>query len=452
MKLIQTKNANVNYLAKIVNITTFKKHPNADKMKIAVVNGYEICVGLDENEGKYVYFPANCTINPKLLSYLSLYKHTELNANPEKSGFFQDNGRVTAIKLRGVVSEGFLMKLGDLNSFLENAFNLALDETPVNIEFDAVQQGEKELWICKKYIVVNKIKKPSDAKVRHKTPGYDRLVPGQFNFHYDTVQVKREPWCIEPGDVISLTSKIHGTSHISAYVLCKKPRNIIQKVWDRWKHNTPTQYDYIYASRSVIKNRYYNKHVTDGYYGIDIWAEADKVLRPHLKQGMTIYAEIVGFLPDGNYIQKDYDYGCVPPEKDEQYTSEKHFKVRPYRITLTNILGEVYEFSAREVQIWCKNNGLIPVTELYYGYAKDLYPDIMQDDNWNTSFWEHLANDKTFYMECNSPDCTNKVPQEGIVIKKEDMRPHAWKLKTFAFMSGEAKQLDAGETNIEDNA
>ena len=53
-------------------------------------------------------------------------------------------------------------------------------------------------------------------------------------------------------------------------------------------------------------------------------------------------------------------------------------------------------------------------------------------------------------MECDSPSCNNKVPHEGLVIKKEDMISHAWKLKCFNFLQGETKELDSGESNIED--
>ena len=166
---------------------------------------------------------------------------------------------------------------------------------------------------------------------------------------------------------------------------------------------------------------------------------------------MTIYYEIVGFLPTGKYIQKNYDYECTSPEKGEPFTHEKHFKVRVYRITMINVDGYIHEFSAKEVQEWCKTNNLIPVTEYYYGYAKDLY-NIPVDDNWTDTFWDTMANDKNFYMECNSPSCVNKVPHEGLVIKKEDMRSRAWKLKCFAFLNGEQKELDAGIENIEDNA
>ena len=55
-------------------------------------------------------------------------------------------------------------------------------------------------------------------------------------------------------------------------------------------------------------------------------------------------------------------------------------------------------------------------------------------------------------MEMDSPECNNKVPHEGIVIRVEDMKPKAVKLKCFNFLNVESKQLDAGEENIEDLA
>lgn len=167
---------------------------------------------------------------------------------------------------------------------------------------------------------------------------------------------------------------------------------------------------------------------------------------------MTAYYEIVGFLPNGGYIQKNYDYGCIPPKSENDYKPEINFKVRIYRLTLTNVDGQVHEFSAREVQQWCKNNGLIPVTELYYGYAKDLYKDLDISEHWYENFLEKLSNDKNFYMEIDSPDCNNKVPHEGIVIKKENMIPAAAKLKCWTFLNKtEQEALDKGESNIEDN-
>ena len=451
MKLIKSTKANINYLAKVVDINNFLPHPNAERMKIAQVGGYKVCVGIDEPVGKYIYFPVNSEINPNLLSYCNLYRHTEKNANTEKAGFFNDNGRVTAIKLRGIPSEGFLLPYEQLENFIADTLNLKLINTEDNTDFDIAVEKDKEFWICKKYIIVHNIssKQSTSNKRQKKVSRFNKVIDTQFKFHYDTVHIQNDKWAIRPNDLISITEKIHGTSGISAYVLCKKKPTLINKI-KKWFGDPGIEYDYLYASRSVIKNATETTN-PGGYYDCDIWAEADKIIRPYLQKGMTIYYEIVGFLPTGKYIQKNYDYECTSPEKGEPFTHEKHFKVRVYRITMTNVDGYVHEFSAKEVQEWCKANNLIPVTEYFYGYAKDLY-NIPVDDNWTDVFWDTMANDKNFYMECNSPSCINKVPHEGLVIKKEDMRSRAWKLKCFAFLNGEQKELDAGIENIEDNA
>ena len=450
LALTKDKNGDINYLARIVNITQWHPHPNADKMKIARVGGYEICVGLNEADGYYIYFPTNCKINPNLLGYCNLYRHSDKNSNPTISGFFEDNGRVKAIKLRGVVSDGFLLPFDAFAAFLQDNINETIEPLD-NIEFDTVEKDKKSFWICKKYVVERKFSERNNYHLRKKVKKYNKILDTQFKFHYETITVKKEPWFIQPTDLISITSKIHGTSIGSAYLLCKKERNFFQRIYDRLTHNEPVFYDYIYHSRKVIKNANYNAHLNSGYYDCDVWAEADKILRPHLIKGMHIYAEIVGFLPNGGFIQNGYDYGCVPPKGGEEYTHEKHFKVRVYRITLTNVDGIAHEFSAREVQQWCRDNELTPVTEFYYGLAGNLYGwDKGDYETWNDMFWDKMANDKSFYMEANSPDCNNPVPQEGVVIKKEDMIARAWKLKSYAFLGKSQADLDKGVENIED--
>ena len=80
---------------------------------------------------------------------------------------------------------------------------------------------------------------------------------------------------------------IHNTSGISAYVLCKQPLTWKQKI-TRWLTGEEfNKYDYLYSSRTVIKNQYYNKNVSNGFYGVDVWKYADDILKPLLQKGMT---------------------------------------------------------------------------------------------------------------------------------------------------------------------
>lgn len=454
MKLIQSKNANVNYLAKIVKIDNFHKHsdPEVTKLKCCCIDGFNIITGIDSEPGLYVYFPTACCINPKFLSYANLYRHGELNVDQTKTGMFDDNGRVKAIRLRGELSEGFIIPIVVLENWVMSTVNVEL-KVEEGTEFDSIEHDGKTFWVNKKYIPKN-TRTPgapgSGNSGKGKQPkGLDKIIENQFRFHYDTVLIKKCPHVLHPSDLISITSKVHGTSGISAYVLCKQELNWKQKI-ARWLTGEEfDKYDYLYSSRSVIKNQYYNKSVQGGFYGVDVWKYANDIVRPCLSKGMTAYYEIIGFLPNGGYIQKNYDYGCLPPVGDEAYTYGKHFKVQIYRVTITDVSGKVHEFSAREVQLWAQMVGLVPVEQYYYGYAKDLYPDLDPSEHWNENFLSKLANDKNFYMECNSPTCDNKVPHEGIVIKIENMKSEAFKLKCFKFLDGEGKALDKGEVDIE---
>lgn len=454
MKLIQSKNANVNYLAKIVKIDNFHKHsdPEVTKLKCCCIDGFNIITGIDSEPGLYVYFPTACCINPKFLSYANLYRHGELNVDQTKTGMFDDNGRVKAIRLRGELSEGFIIPIVVLENWVMSTVNVEL-KVEEGTEFDSIEHDGKTFWVNKKYIPKN-TRTPgapgSGNSGKGKQPkGLDKIIENQFRFHYDTVLIKKCPHVLHPSDLISITSKVHGTSGISAYVLCKQELNWKQKI-ARWLTGEEfDKYDYLYSSRSVIKNQYYNKSVQGGFYGVDVWKYANDIVRPCLSKGMTAYYEIIGFLPNGGYIQKNYDYGCLPPVGDEAYTYGKHFKVQIYRVTITDVSGKVHEFSAREVQLWAQMVGLVPVEQYYYGYAKDLYPDLDPSEHWNENFLSKLANDKNFYMECNSPTCDNKVPHEGIVIKIENMKSEAFKLKCFKFLDEEGKALDKGEVDIE---
>ena len=449
MNLIQSKNANINYLAKIVKIDNFHKHsdPEVTKLKCCCIDGFNIITGIDSEPGLYVYFPTACCINPKFLSYANLYRHSELNVDQTKTGMFEDNGRVKAIRLRGELSEGFIIPIVVLENWVMSTVNVEL-KVEEGTEFDSIEHDGKTFWVNKKYIPKNTRTSGNSSKGKQ-SKGLDKIIENQFRFHYDTVLIKKCPHVLHPNDLISITSKVHGTSGISAYVLCKQELNGKQKI-ARWLTGEEfNKYDYLYSSRSVVKNQYYNRNVQSGFYGVDVWKYADDVVRPCLSKGMTAYYEIIGFLPNGGYIQKNYDYGCLSPIGDEAYTYGKHFKVQIYRVTITGVDGKVHEFSARAVQVWCKMVGLDPVEEFYYGYAKDLYPNLTPFEHWNENFLAKLANEKNFYMECNSPICNNKVPHEGVVIKIENMKSEAFKLKCFKFLDGEGKALDKGEVDIE---
>lgn len=495
MRFIKSKESELhpNYVSRVIRIKDedFSPHPHPDvtKLKCCRIGGdtiYNVIVSIDSKPGKYVFFPASTKINPEFLRYANLYRKGEMNSNPNKTGFFEENGRVKTIKLKATyekvdpstgikesvflpngVSDGFLIELQTVLDFILDNFNIEVkeDDIPDDTWFDTIEHDGKSFWLSKKFIpkVFTKRSQTGGDQSRYKRrqrklKRFNRVIPEQFRFHYDTTLVKKVPFVVQPNDYIHISSKWHGTSLCAGYVLCKRPLTIKQKIAKFLTGYNFNEYDYLYSSRTVIKNQYIMKESEKngnvyhkGFYGCDIWGEAFNVLKSHMIKGMMIYAEIVGYLPNNTYIQKNYDYGCVPVMDGEEYTYGKHFKIMIYRITLTNVDGDVHEFSPREVQVWCKQHELTPVIEYYYGKAKDLYPELDITNHWHENFWNKMSTDKNFNMEMLSPECNNKVPHEGVVIKIDDMIPRAFKLKCFAFVNGiEAKELDAGITNIED--
>lgn len=426
---------NVNYEARLVWAGDFSPHPNADRLKLLNIEhtAYRVCVNSDLQPEEVVYFPPLAIINPRLLSYCNEFRNIELNRNHDaKPGYFRPDGMVRVTKIRGFPSEGFIIPFRLVKDWLVSQFGS--DVTIESCEvFDEFVIGEVSVWICKKA--------EDNACITYKSSKRKRPVntsnSSLFKFHYDTILLKTCPDVIHPDDLISITSKFHGTSGISAYLYADTPKlTWIEKIFYKFCPKFEHDYEYIYASRTKIRTGDSSRT----YYQDDIWKYADAVVSPYLSKGMTAYYEIVGFTPSGEYIQKDYDYGCDPPVHGI-YLHDINFKVYIYRITLTTINGYIHEFSAREVQQWCKANGLRPVQELYYGYARDLVT--AQDSrSFGVKFIETISKEGAFNrMELRSPDCKKSVPHEGLVIRIEDMHSCAYKVKCFNFIQKESESI-----------
>ena len=441
------KPENPNYSAIVVEIKTIIPLENCTNVQGAIIMGNQVVVSKDVKVGDIgLYFPLECQLSKEYLSNNNLYNKYELNIDNTKKGYFDENGRIRCQRFRGHKSEGLFMPKESLNFCLKVGDILNLNDT-----FDELN----EIPICSKYVVkTNRTPGQPGSKKSKSTKKYEsKLVENQFRFHQDTSMLYRNLHRIEPNSLISCTYKLHGTSGISSYVLCKQPITKLDKVkewlWNMsykignltrnstWSFSmNTTKYDYIYSSRKVIKNEELNPNAQH-FYNEDIWGIAHNELKDFLQKGMTFYYEIVGFLPNGGSIQKDYDYGCEPT---------KH-AIYIYRITSTNVDGKVIEFSAKQVQDFCKKNGLNAVPELYYGYADEFSDERMTKENWEIKFLDTIKqkyNEKDCYM------CTTKVPEEGCVVRIEGLEFEAYKQKSELFYQRETKLLDKGESNIED--
>lgn len=434
------KSNNPNYVAKIVSIPAPRPHPNADRLQLVTIDFQTVITGLDAQEGDiYVYFPLESKINSSFLKFTNSFSDKELNHNPEKAGFFNKHGRVRATRLRGTLSEGYIHPIQSINEWMESeGINYTFTEKDIGKEFDHI--GETKF--VEKYTPPRSSsgEGSSSKKGQNKIQKISRLIDHQFNFHTNTAQLKRQMGHIDPLDWISISYKLHGTSVVMSRILCKKPLNIFERSLKYLGVNVvDTHYDLIYSSRAVIKNGWLNKPVDNHWYGDDIWGLMAKKYGYALMEGISIYGEIVGQLPNGKWIQKNYDYG-QPPNTAELYV---------YRITYTNPTGKVFEFNSHQIDQYCEKQGLKRVPVLYLGYAKDKYPDLSTGEHWHENFLAKLIED---YNEKDCFMCKNKVPEEGVVLRKENTDEFkAYKLKSNRFYLMESKELDSGEENMEES-
>lgn len=423
----------------LFEIGCYEKNSNAEEVK-ELLDAAEACVGSTSEE---------------LLTKRDEYR----NQAKKKCGFFSHNGRVRMIRLRKTPSMGYLFSLDEMVKYCPKVKDINMKDY-LNVDFDTV---DGELFV-KAYVPPIKETRRSNGsdKRNKKLKRFDRMIDGEFSFHYNTSILSKNIQNIQPTDNVIITVKCHGTSGIFSNCKVKKPLKIAfyKRWWNRLVDTTGKftntrftdyviEYDNVYSSRTVIKNQYINEKVSSGYYNFDIWKEANDVIKDYISEDMSVYGEICGYAND-KMIQKGYDYGCKQGE----------FFIMPYRITTKLDNGSKYEWNVTEVYDWTKklitehpeiSNKVHPIDILYHGTLANLYPNLSLTEHWNENVLHTMMNDKEhFGMEEIEPMCKTKVPREGVVVRIDnDPIAEAFKLKTNAFREREAKSIDQGEVDIE---
>ena len=439
-----------NYYAQIVQLDQGSKHTNADSLWIWNVNNYNVITDLSYNKGDVcVLFPIECQINPLILSYLNMYEDKTLNQDKERKGYIHTKGRVRAVKLRGEVSDGLLIRINDLAAALGTVnFNPNIE----HIKFD----HWNDIWICKKYVPIIKEARNSGTGQKYKGPKlHDFLVDGQFQFHGNTPKLQDNVHKIQPDDIIVVTVKVHGSSGVATNLLTKRKLSLLERA-AKFIGIKVQEYEYskMYSSRTVLKfidGKYHTKD--QGYYNNDIWGTVYEDIKDKLEKGISLYYEIFGTV-NQTQIQKGFDYSvlCRP----------KTYGVHIYRITKTDSHGNVLEFSWNQVKEYCKKHGLNHVVEIYHGDAKGIYykfntkeanvdlclDEFFHPDHFSKNFFNTLNTHVQNLGNCTY--CTNKVPSEGICVRKESGNIEWYKLKSRRFLEWETKQLDKEEISIEE--
>lgn len=187
---------------KVVKLT-IEDHPNADKLEIAQIDGYQCVVG----KGQYqtgdlaVYIPEQAIVPEWIIE--------KLNLQGKLAG--KDKNRVKAVKLRGVTSQGLLYPL--IKAFAHD------------VNYDINKNDVVWLWILAmqdeygaKQLYVNL---GDDLTELLKITKYEPQIPAHmagevwnaygYTLKYDIENIKNYPDVLQPNEEVVITEKLHGT-------------------------------------------------------------------------------------------------------------------------------------------------------------------------------------------------------------------------------------------------
>jgi hypothetical protein len=450
MMKLKIKEGSENYVCSVIKIEHLYPIEGADKIQRCLVNGNDVVVSKNVKIGDIMlYFVSGTKLNVDYCKYNDLLTDAEMNRNKVKGYISHKQFRVKAIKLKGIISDGILMPLESLNMGIDlEMWGKDYErELKVGDEFNIIN----DITICEKYFVPCRNGNPGGSAPKQPKK-IDRLVENQFYFHNDTDNLRKNIHKINPDDIIGIHYKKHGTSIVVGNVLVKKNLKWYERVAKKLGIQViDTQYDIVYSSRKVIKNQYLNEETGVGYYGDDIWGVVAKEIGHLIPKNWTLYGEVLGFTPGGSPIQGKYDYGCN--------VGEHKFYV--YKISVVNSDGKVIYLTDKQIEEYCEKVGLLyKDTFIYYGSIDNLFEskefmdwDVLvreeTRDLWQETLLDYLEykyNEKDCYM------CTNKVPEEGIILRVEKLEYYeAYKLKSKRFILMESDAQEKEETNLEDN-
>ncbi len=453
-KLLKIRDDSTNYTTTVIKLPVMQPIQGLDNLVQVNVFGNNCLISKNSDPNVlYLFIPAGSQLSEKFLSANNLYRDIALNYNQNCKGFFEPNGRVKGLKIKGIVSNGFVIPATSLQIMYPYSEGGDMSDLEIGDEFNEWHGIE----VCRKYIPAGTrtpgVKGDKQSRVNNKLSHL--LIPTQFRFHGETTHLSKNLHNINPNDIVVITDKWHGSSCILSNVCVNRRLTFVQKLWN--KVNWLPKFDsrklaYIASSgkpKSNLPKLIQGEWLNNGpdFYSSNIWKDALEKYKPAIESGISLYGEIVGFESGGGFIQKNYDYKCEP--------GTNRFVV--YKITYTKPDGDFIVFSWQQLKDYCNKYSLEHVKELFHGKVKPmgeqwdeplpLEPSAEQLENWRSHLFYNLQNG--FNLEDYCKQCNNKVPAEGIVIWKDGAlnRYEVYKLKSQLFT---LKESNEDETNIEE--
>lgn len=425
-----------NYACQVIELPAIQKVDGLDNLVKVSHQGNDCLIGKESNlDELYLFFPCECKIDAKFLASNSLYRHNELNDDKTKKGFFEESGRVKALKFKGVVSTGFVIPIHSLNYF-----NKISDwNSKVGEEFNSING----INICSKYYK----RVPGVSNNTPRTRQADDFIDGRMApHHFDTEHLLKNCHKLKLDDYIAVTYKIHGTSARFYNTLVKRDLSLLERIFKFFGVKIQSEeFKAVCGSRKVIKSVNF-KTLDDKnhwYKTGDLWTQVGKEhFDGKLNHGEAVYCEIIGKTYGGEAIQGGYSYQLEKP------------KVYIYRISNINSQGieidlSYYQMKERAIQL---NHEVCP--EYYYGTVEGFlghkqYNTVIK--NFYEKDRERMFSNIFYNFLLEKPSILDSsVIEEGFCLRVDKYpKPEIYKIKSKKFLEHETKMMDKEVKDIE---
>ena len=259
-------------IVEVCRVDEIEKHPNADKLSIVTVKGWNCIVGLDQyKQGDLVVFVPPDSIIPE--NIIEKYNLT----------YLKNGGRVGTTKLRGFISQGLILDLPEgkfkVGDDVSKVLGITKWEPPVS------QNHQQANVISKKKL----------------NPYFDRYTEIENIKNYKNV--------FEPGDKIVITEKIHGSNWRAGNlpIVIDKSQPLIYRFRAWFSKLLGNSHQFVYGSHNV---QLHGKNKNNNFYGEDLWG---KICNKYnminiIPKDYIIYGEVYGIgVQDLTYGLKDVD-------------------------------------------------------------------------------------------------------------------------------------------------
>lgn len=451
----------MSYTGIIAPVSEVRPHPNSDKgLKLVTIAGHQVITTSECQVGQLMaFFPEGGQLSEEFLFENSEYRMSSNgpvgpNKDPNKSGLFEASGRVRTIKLRGEISEGYMVPLENLSYTDWN-----LSDLPSGTTFTELNGRP----ICQKY--VNRATREKIAKTSNNPQKKRKKEIPMFHEHYDTQNLRYNLHRLRPGMRIEFTEKLHGTSGRTGHV--EVDVEVGQLPWyKRWAcsistwidktiigltESRITSWETVSGSRRVVLAN--GEEGDRGYYsGTNFRQNIHNSLKSRLYKGETLYYEIVGYdrpgsplfrhsVPKdniGDSIRKqyknslrnngdmEYSYGC-----DRELGN---YEVYVYRITMTNEDGISIEYSREQIEARCELLGLRVAPNLGSG-TLDFAEGRLMVRFYHGDEWGYLPlNELCAHLASGPSTLDDRHIREGICVRvySKDLQ-NVFKYKGFEF-------------------